>query len=160
MPRSLHRWMPAALGLLFLWAGLHKLLHPGTATMGLEALDVPHSLASALVAGVTALELYLGALLLLRRDLRYALWLATGLMLVFTGYLWYLSTLADPPSCGCLGLTGIFGNRRQEALFSLLRNCLILWAIKWTYDRHFPRPAAPPGDAAGPVAAPSQSPTA
>ena len=58
-------------------------------------------------------------------------------MLVFAGYLWYLSTLANPPSCGCLGLTGIFENSRNEALLGLARNFTILWAMKWSYDRHF-----------------------
>lgn len=44
-----------------------------------------------------------------------------------------------PPSCGCLGLTGIFKSRKQEALFGLFRNCLILWALKLAYDYYFPR---------------------
>ena|SRR5437879_2751104 len=51
----------------------------------------------------------------------------------------YLSTLAHPPSCGCLRLTGIFKSRKQEALFGLFRNCLILWSLKLAYDYYFPR---------------------
>jgi hypothetical protein len=64
--------------------------------------------------------------------------LSTALVFVFTGYLFYRSTLAHPPSCGCLGLTGIFQNSRHEALLGLARNFLILWLIKWSYDRHLP----------------------
>ena len=75
----------------------------------------------------------------MRLDLRFALRLATGLMLVFTVYLWYLSTLAHPPACGCLGLTGIFKSSRQEAAFGVARNFLILCAIKLAYDYYFPR---------------------
>ena len=89
-------------------------------------------------ASVIVLELCLGAILIQKLDLKFALIAATGLMFLFAGYLWYLSTLANPPSCGCLGLTGIFQNSRHEALLGLARNFLILWAIKWTYDGHFP----------------------
>jgi len=67
------------------------------------------------------------------------------LMFLFTGYLSYLCTLAHPPACGCLGLTGIFQNSRHEALLGLARNCAILWVIKWSYDRHFPKPTTAAG---------------
>lgn len=136
------KFIPVLLGLLFAYAGIQKLLHPGAATMALESLDLPYGVAKALVAGVIIVEFYLGTLLVLRKDLRYALSMATVVMFVFTGYLWYLATLANPPSCGCLGLTGIFENSRHEALFGLARNFLILCAIKWTYDRHFPKAKA------------------
>ena len=130
--------VPALLGAIFVYAGIYELFHPGPATMALESLDVPYSWAKAIVALVIVLEFYLGCSLILRLSLRFAMLSATALMLVFTGYLWYLSTLANPPSCGCLGLTGVFENSRHEALLGLARNFLILWAIKWSYDRHFP----------------------
>ena len=89
-------------------------------------------------------------LLLLRWDLKFALGVTTGLMLVFTVFLWYLSTLAHPPACGCLGLTGLFENSRAEALLGVARNCLILWALKWAYDAYYPKappvPQPRPGD--------------
>jgi hypothetical protein len=104
--------------------------------MALESLDLPYNWAKAIVASVIALELYLGAILLLKFSLKFALILATGLMFVFTAYLWYLSTMANPPSCGCLGLTGIFNSSKNEAVFGLLRNCVILWALKSAYGCH------------------------
>ena len=64
-----------------------------------------------------------------------------AIMLGFTIYLWYLSMLANPPSCGCLGLTGIFKTNKREALVGVLRNCVILWALKLSYDYHFKPPA-------------------
>ena len=135
---ALAKSVPALLGALFVYAGIYKLWHPGPATMAIESLDVSYNWAKAIMASVVVLELYVGAILLLRLSLRFAMLLATALMLAFTGYLWYLSTLANPPSCGCLGLTGIFQNSRHEALLGLARNLAILWAIKWSYDRHFP----------------------
>ena len=95
--------------------------------------------AKGIVASVTSIELYLGTILLLRIDLKYGLSLSTAIMFVFTAYLFYLSTLAHPPSCGCLGLTGMFQNSRVEAISGLARNCAILWALRWTYFRCFPR---------------------
>lgn len=132
------KFVPVLLGALFLYAAIHKLLYPGAATMALESLDVPYALAKGLVTGVIILELYLGTILLLGLSLRFGLMLATGVMFAFAGYLWYLSTMASPPSCGCLGLTGIFENSRHEALFGLARNVFMLFLIKWTYDQHFP----------------------
>ena len=134
----LAKFVPMLLGGIFLYAAIQKLLHPGPATMALESLDVPYSWAKTMVASVIVLELYLGVILILKLGVKFALVLATGVMFVFAGYLWYLSTLANPPSCGCLGLTGIFQNSRHEALLGLARNFLILCAIKWTYDWHFP----------------------
>ena len=149
MGRVLLKHIPKLIGFIFIFAGCSKLLMPGQATMALESLDIPYGLANAIVIAVTILELYLGVLLILRIDLRYALVLSTGVMFAFTVYIWYLSTLAHPPSCGCLGLTGIFKSRKQEAWFGLLRNCLILWALKLTYDHHFPRrPAESVGELA------------
>ncbi len=150
MWRRLPRCLPALIGLLFLYSSLAKMGHPGQATMALESLEIPYALAKWTIAGVTALELYLGVLLLLRWDLKFALGVTTGLMLIFTVFLWYLSTLAHPPACGCLGLTGLFENSRAEALLGVARNCLILWALKWAYDAYYPKaPPAPqprPGD--------------
>jgi len=145
MCRPFYRHGPLLLGALFILAAISKLLHPGPATVALESLRVPTIWAKAIVATVTSLELYLGAVLMLKVDLRYALIFSTFVLFVFTAYLFYLSTLAHPPSCGCLGLMGIFQNSRQEALLGLARNCALLWAIKWTYDRHFPNGASSSG---------------
>lgn len=140
MLKNLLRLVPALTGILFVYAGLYKLLFPGEATLSLTSLDVPMGWASFLVATIIVMELYLGFLLLLRTDLKYALSAAMFLMFVFTVYLWYLSTLAHPPSCGCLGLTGIFNSTKHEAFFGVFRNCAILWLLKWSYDYYFKTP--------------------
>jgi Methylamine utilisation protein MauE len=125
---------PSALGMLFIFSGLYKVLYPGEATYALMSLDAIHSFAGSIIIVATGLELYLGTILLLKIDMGYGLWAATVLMFVFTGFLWYLSTLAHPPSCGCMGLTGIFKSTKDAALFGLIRNCLILWCLKLSTD--------------------------
>jgi len=136
-----YRLSPLLFGALFLATIIAKLIHPGSATLALEVLGLHYEWAAGIVAGVTAMELYLGTILLLRHDLKYALQLSTATLLIFTAYLFFLSSLANPPSCGCLGLNGIFRSSREEAIWGLVRNCAMLWGLKWTYDCHFPRPA-------------------
>src|SRR5260221_6775285 len=139
MKQAFARCFPVALGGPFLISGTYKLFHPGEATFAMMALDLPVWLSKSTIMAVTALELYLGFVLLLRKDLRWGLSLSTALMLAFTVFLWYLSTLAHPPACGCLGLTGMFRSTKQEAIFGLVRNCLILWGLKLSYDFYFKR---------------------
>ena len=144
----LHLVILALVGLLFIYAGLYKLIYPGQATMALVALDFKPGWANAAIIVVTMGELYLGVLLLLKVDLRCGLWLATGLLFAFTVFLWYLSLLAHPPSCGCMGLTGLFLSNRHHALFGIFRNVVILWLLKFGYDYYVKAPqAVPPGGA-------------
>ncbi|MCI0534145.1 MAG: hypothetical protein L0Z50_02840 [Verrucomicrobiales bacterium] len=137
------KYVPTVLGLLFLYSGAYKVVYPGEATYALVALDLPKWLANSTIIAVTALEVYLGLILLLKKDLRFALSATTALMFAFTGFLWYLSTLASPPACGCLGLTGMFNSTKHDALFGIFRNCVILWALKLSYDYYFKKPATP-----------------
>src|SRR6266705_3438867 len=130
MLRFLLKHTPLLASCLFANAGVYKLLNPGEATMALQSLDVPYRWANLIVIAVTILELYLGTILLVKIDLKWGMALGMGTMFVFAAYMWYLSTLANPPSCGCLGLTGIFNSNKRAALFGLFQNCLILWALK------------------------------
>jgi uncharacterized membrane protein YphA (DoxX/SURF4 family) len=129
--------MPKLLGAVFLYSGFYKLFYPGEATLALQTLGLPSWLATFTVTLVLMLELYLGVLLVSGISLRYAIAFATVILTGFTGYLFYLSTLAHPPSCGCLGLSGIFSSARQAALFGLIRNCFLLWGLKFAYDLRF-----------------------
>jgi hypothetical protein len=130
--------IPRVVGLIFLWAGTYKMQFPAEAVIGLEALEFPRWVAESLVYFVIVMEIYLGLLLLLKIDWQLAMRLAFGLMFIFTTYLFYLSTLANPPFCGCLGLTGVFNSGKHQALFDLARNVLILWALAVSYRHHFP----------------------
>lgn len=134
----MRKYLVPVLGVLFLYSGAYKLLYPGLATMSLETLGLSRTLAEVAVTGAIVLELYLGLILLVKLDLKWGLGLSTGMMFLFTCYMWYLSTLADPPRCGCLGLTGLFESSKSDAYFGVLRNVLILWGLKLAYDHAFP----------------------
>jgi hypothetical protein len=129
----LYRHTPFIVGSLMLYAGLYKLIHPAEATSALIALEVGRLPASLAIIAITVLELYLGILLLAKADLTYAIAAATVLFLLFAAFLCYLSTLAHPPSCGCMGLTAVFSSNRQGAFFGLARNCGILWLLQGAY---------------------------
>ncbi len=140
MKASILKAVPMVVGLVFLYAGLGKLFYPVQAVSALESLSVPTRLAVLAVFAVITIELYLGIILILRMDLKWGLTASMALMFVFAVFLWYLGTRAKPPSCGCLGLTKIFTSSKQEAWFGLARNCVILWALKCSYDFHFGAP--------------------
>lgn len=134
MLKKIGKIVPAVIGALLLYSGIYKVVSPGEATLALKALDLPIWLAHSTIVVVTAVELYLGALLLGRIDLKFSLPAVTALMFAFTVFLWFLSTLAHPPSCGCLGLTGVFTAGKRGAVLGIARNCVILWLLRLGYD--------------------------
>jgi hypothetical protein len=137
MFRPIAKYVPTLLGLLLLYSGAYKMLRPGEATLAIASLDFPYWVAHWTVIVVTGVEIYLGVILLGRIDLRYGLAATTGLIFVFTAFLWYLSTLANPPACGCLGLTGAFESGKKGAVLGIARNCVILWLLKLSRDYYF-----------------------
>ena len=142
--RSILRIAPSLVGILLVYAGIYKLVLPGEATYALRALAFSQKLATGIVIASTTFELYLGLVLLLKKDLRFALVATTMLFFIFTAFLWYLATLAHPPACGCLGLSWVFESSRSAAVFGLLRNCLILWFLKASYEYYFKSPLSRP----------------
>ena len=148
MKQSVLRAIPRFAGLVFLCAAINKLIYPAQAITALEALGVQQAWADLMVFGTIALELYLGLILLLHLDLKWGLGASMTLMFVFVLFMWYLSMQAKPPSCGCLGLTHLFNSAKHEALFGLLRNCVILWLLKLAYDHYFVAPTRAEAQAA------------
>lgn len=141
MKESVGNHFPTLLAALFLYSGGYKLMHPGDAAYALMSLDLHQWLANTTVVFVTTLELYLGLLLLAKVSFKYSLTVSTGLLLLFTGFLWYLTTMAHPPACGCLGLTGMFSSTKKAAMFGILRNCFLLWGLRFSYD-YYVKPAS------------------
>jgi hypothetical protein len=117
------------LGILFLIAGSLKMLNPSEAELGLAAIGFSRFFSFVTVFAVTVTEMAIGVCLLMGINVRGILKTAGSLILLFTCYLWYLSTLANPPACGCLGLSGIFDTNRQQAFFGMVRNMMILFVI-------------------------------
>src|SRR5581483_4386082 len=100
MRSNVARYAPVVVGAIFIYSGAYKVLFPCEAIYALKAFGVREVFASLSVAALTSLELYLGWILLRRSDFRRALIAATVLLACFTAFLWYLSTMAHPPSCG------------------------------------------------------------
>jgi hypothetical protein len=147
MKETIGKYFPVLLGCLFLYSGGYKLLHPGEAAYALMSLDLHRWPANATVLFITVLELYLGIILMAKVNLRYSLTVSTVLLLMFTAFLWYLTTMAHPPACGCLGLTGMFTSTKKEAISGILRNCLLLWGLRYSYD-YYVKPTAASGNVA------------
>jgi hypothetical protein len=137
LPAHIIRFAPRVVGGLLLYAGLHKLGFPGEAVYALQAVSLKHWTATALIGLVTAVELYLGFSLLSGKDLRFTLPCTVLLFFCFTVFLWYLSTLAHPPGCGCLGLSKVFQSNKSAAVFGIFRNCLVLWLLCASYESRF-----------------------
>lgn len=151
MKQMLLKQIPTLIGILFVYSGILKLLHPAEAQYAIESLEVGHSLARGIITAVTIVELYLGVILIFKIDLRYAMIVATALVFAFAVFLFYLSTLAHPPKCGCLGLTRFFESNKAEALLGLFRNCVILWSLKLSYAHLFGEPLNPSNPQTGTV---------
>ena len=132
MNQLLCKGTPIVVGLLFIYSGLYKLVFPGEATLALLALDAPDRVSDLMIIGITTAELYLGILLLMRIEMERTLLMASTLLFIFALFLAYLSTLAHPPSCGCMGLTAVFHSNRHNALLGLLRNCVMIWLLHGT----------------------------
>lgn len=148
MHLMLLKWTPRVLGFLFLYAAVAKLNYPVQAMAALESIGLRPNHAEWLIIDVTAIELYLAVILILQLNLRWGLALSMGVMSAFSVFLFCVSFMSSPPACGCLGLSQIFSSTRHEALFGLLRNCVILWALKFSYDYYFGRGPMPGADAA------------
>ena len=132
------RWSPILIGTILLYSAAYKLVYPSGAILALMALEVGHGLARLITETITTLELYIGVILVLKINLKFALQSATALILVFCFFLSFLATMAHPPSCGCMGLTAVFSSNRHNALFGLVRNCVLLWMLRCSMDHYFP----------------------
>lgn len=97
------RWGPIAIGLLFLVAGLSKMLDPHTFYAALPGYGINGALRSLLAAFVPAFEIALAVALLSRWGLRQTALAASAFLAVFMvaiSYGWWLGTLEE---CGCFG---------------------------------------------------------
>jgi hypothetical protein len=128
-PYRLVRWMLAG---VFLWASVVKLADPHAFTEIISDFGlVPESILFATALGLIALEFIAGAGLLF--DVRGAVGLAAGLLIVFVGVLSYGIAIGLDIHCGCFGV----GSRPvglHEALWRdlvLFVACGYLWWYRW-----------------------------
>src|SRR5690348_6146721 len=77
----LYKYVPTFLGLVFAWSGVYKTIHPGEATLALQALGASITVAEATILLVACLELYLAMILVFRMNLQFALRITTVLLI-------------------------------------------------------------------------------
>lgn len=96
-------WGPVVLGLLFLVAGIAKVLDPWSFLGSLGGYGVPGWMRTPVALVLPAVEIGVAVMLLLRWNVRLAATAAAALMAVFlvaVGYGWAAGTLDE---CGCFG---------------------------------------------------------
>ena len=114
-----------ALGSVFLFAGVAKLIHPGAFFQNIRNIldivsDLPYSYAFAIGYVVVCIEIILGLLVLISKN-RKVLYSSMFLISVFCFILIYKIATHDTTTCGCYGTFIIVSNQRE-----LVNNVLLL----------------------------------
>jgi len=114
-----------ALGSVFLFAGVAKLIHPGAFFQNIRNIldivsDLPYSYAFAIGYVVVCIEIILGLLVLISKN-RKVLYASMFLISVFCFILIYKIATHDTTTCGCYGTFIIVSNQRE-----LVNNVLLL----------------------------------
>lgn len=116
-------------GLLFLFSAVLKLLSPGRITTSLVVSGSPATLVPIIIAVVVLLEFGVGIGLIFLAEAAGTARTAIVILLVFAGYLAWISHLESPPECGCFGPLRLFKESRTNALFGIGRNLLLIVSL-------------------------------
>jgi uncharacterized membrane protein YphA (DoxX/SURF4 family) len=114
-----------ALGSVFLFAGVAKLIHPGAFFQNIRNIldivsDLPYSYAFAIGYVVVCIEIILGLLVLISKN-KKVLYASMMLITLFCFILVYKIATHDTTTCGCYGKFIIVSNQRE-----LVNNVLLL----------------------------------
>ncbi len=120
-------WLPA--GVLLLSAAL-KALSPDHIGVSLARLGLQGGLALPTLIGLVFAEAGIGAALLLAPSRRVQV-LAIGLLSTFCLVLLAFLALGNPPDCGCFGMMKLFRSARDEGVFGVARNLLLIAGLAW-----------------------------
>jgi hypothetical protein len=127
--------IPLLVGIVLVAAGMAKSADPITLRTALAWNGIPGSWVSNVALLIVQVEIVLGLAMLFRVSERATTIIAIVMFIVFSLQLGYFLTSASPPSCGCLGKLRLFENTRNETLFGLFRNILILGGLIMFYRR-------------------------
>ena len=122
------------IAVIFLVSAIAKAIEPTTTILSLSATFswIPLKLVVLFVCALTAAELILACHLLLRPT-SYVLEIASGLLLMFTFYLFYLAVQPFSPPCGCSPLSILTKNEHDNAYLGILRNVVMLLGLAQAY---------------------------
>ena len=126
-----------ALGCLFVYAGLIKLLDPRAFAHAIAQFDLaPDQLLPLLAVGLPALELLAGVgLIFERRGSLTAIAILLGLFLLALSYAVWMEMDID---CGCFTVEEV--NARTGVKTALVRDLFLAWAVAWLYWRRRRKP--------------------
>lgn len=116
-------------------AAILKAMEPNLTALAIRHL-LPSTIPSvpwayAVLGSVVAAEFIAGLGLLLWPKSRFVLALVILLMLIFSGALVLLALDPAAPACGCINIGQWQDRGRQEALWGLLRNAVIIISCLW-----------------------------
>ena len=118
------------LALLFLWAGVNKLLDPKSFARSIDAFGlVPESLLVVTALGLPVLEVFIALAVALRW--RCGLPLMAAILLLFIGVLWYGVLQGLEVDCGCFSLAE--QGSRTSLRQAFWRDWLMLLAVIYVY---------------------------
>lgn len=123
------RFAGRALGLLFLFAGVAKALHPADFAQEIRDYHILTSvvLTGVLAYGIVVLECGLGAALLVNLRPRVSLAVAGALLVVFLGAVGYAWATGSTAECACFG-PGMTRTPGQAFVEDLLLLAVVPWA--------------------------------
>jgi Methylamine utilisation protein MauE len=124
--RSLIRFGPPIVGILFALSASWKLLKPRELIESFAAHNMPSAISTPCVYSLALVEIYLAYGLCFAKNKRIAVMLGILCLAVFTLYLGYLASMAHPPKCGCGRLMELFESNRKNAIFGILRNFALI----------------------------------
>jgi uncharacterized membrane protein YphA (DoxX/SURF4 family) len=137
----LARWLqfliPRVVGVVFVWAGVQKLMDPTKIIRVLEFDGLTQRIGELRLSvagafGLGAFEVVLGALLVLGLWQRRVMMITIVTLLVFSIQLAYLMFAQNPPECGCVTLWKNFRDARSRATSGLIRNAAMAVGLEWT----------------------------
>ena len=128
-------FVPDLVGFVFIIYGTAKLFSPYLTVAVFGIFGVSPSIAYWLTICLIAVDIYLGVSLVVLRDRRVAPIVAFCCLCIFSCYLVYLITLAEPPDCGCGGIVRLFESNKSNAVFGLFRNVsLLIGLLAWSWN--------------------------
>jgi len=127
--QSVVAWL---LGSVFLYGAISKVVEAkATVEILKQVFGGGTEIMAGVLAAVVTLEFLLAYLLFYAPKKRFTLQLAFSTLIVFSAYLAYLGTLADPPDCGCGRLFKVFESNRKNAMLGVARNIVLCGAVAW-----------------------------
>jgi uncharacterized membrane protein YphA (DoxX/SURF4 family) len=137
-----YRIVRAVYVVLFLYAGINKLMNPRAFATVIDAFGlVPDPIIMPIALALPILEIVAAVGLLF--DLRGVLGLVTGLLVIFMAVVSYGIWMGLDIDCGCFGPGDLEGDAYRGLRQALYRNFILAAGLTYLYARRFSRAVKP-----------------